>query len=107
MDPRPTGIVVGLIGAVVLVVSALADPLGIGEGHTFGGERAGDHEDDHRRGRGDSLRPRRSERTASYALRKARQPEGVSAVLAVGIRWFLVAVAIVAILALVFLLATA
>jgi hypothetical protein len=36
MDPRPTGIVVGLIGAVVLVVSALADPLGIGEGHTFG-----------------------------------------------------------------------
>jgi hypothetical protein len=36
MDPRPTGIVVGLIGAVVLAISALADPLGIGEGHTFG-----------------------------------------------------------------------
>jgi hypothetical protein len=36
MDPRPTGIVVGLIGAVVLAVSALADTLGIGEGHTFG-----------------------------------------------------------------------
>jgi hypothetical protein len=30
------GIVVGLIGAVVLAVSALADTLGIGEGHTFG-----------------------------------------------------------------------
>jgi hypothetical protein len=36
MDPRPAGIVVGLIGAVVLAVSALADTLGIGEGHTFG-----------------------------------------------------------------------
>jgi hypothetical protein len=36
MDPRPTGIVVGLIGAVILAISALADPLGIGEGHTFG-----------------------------------------------------------------------
>ncbi len=36
MDPRPVGIVVGLIGAVVLAVSALADTLGIGEGHTFG-----------------------------------------------------------------------
>jgi hypothetical protein len=30
------GIVVGLIGAVVLAISALADTLGLGEGHTFG-----------------------------------------------------------------------
>lgn len=30
------GIVVGIVGAVVLAVAALADSLGIGEGHTFG-----------------------------------------------------------------------
>jgi drug/metabolite transporter (DMT)-like permease len=36
MDERPLGIVVALAGAVGLAVSALADPLGIGEGHTFG-----------------------------------------------------------------------
>ena len=36
MDPRPTGIVLALAGAVGLVISALADPLGIGEGEVFG-----------------------------------------------------------------------
>jgi hypothetical protein len=36
MDPRPTGIVLALVGAVGLVISALADPLGIGEGEVFG-----------------------------------------------------------------------
>lgn len=36
MDPRPAGIVLALAGAVGLVISALADPLGIGEGEVFG-----------------------------------------------------------------------
>lgn len=36
MDPRPTGIVLALVGAVGLAISALADPLGIGEGEVFG-----------------------------------------------------------------------
>lgn len=35
-DPRPLGIVVLVVGAVGLAVSALADPLGIGEGEVFG-----------------------------------------------------------------------
>jgi hypothetical protein len=36
MDPRPTGIVLALVGAVGLVISALANPLGIGETEVFG-----------------------------------------------------------------------
>jgi hypothetical protein len=36
MDPRPTGIVLALVGAVGLAIAALADPLGIGEGEVFG-----------------------------------------------------------------------
>lgn len=36
MDERPLGIVVALAGAAGLAVSALADPLGIGEGEVFG-----------------------------------------------------------------------
>jgi hypothetical protein len=36
MDPRPLGIVLAIVGAVGTAVSALADPLGIGEGNTFG-----------------------------------------------------------------------
>jgi hypothetical protein len=36
MNPRPIGVVIGVIGAVVIAISALADTLGIGEGHTFG-----------------------------------------------------------------------
>lgn len=33
---RPVGILIALLGAAGAVVSALADPLDIGEGHTFG-----------------------------------------------------------------------
>ena len=36
MDERPLGIVIALVGAVGLAVSAFADPLGIGEGEVFG-----------------------------------------------------------------------
>lgn len=36
MDPRPLGLLLALGGAVGVVVSALADPLGIGEGQVFG-----------------------------------------------------------------------
>ena len=36
MDPRPIGILLLLGGAVGTAVAALADPLGIGEGHIFG-----------------------------------------------------------------------
>jgi hypothetical protein len=36
MDPRPLGIVLVIVGAVGTAVSALADPLGIGEGNVFG-----------------------------------------------------------------------
>lgn len=36
MDPRPTGIVLALVGAVGLAISALANPLGIGETEVFG-----------------------------------------------------------------------
>ncbi len=35
-DPRPVGIILALAGAVGIALSALADPLGIGEGHVFG-----------------------------------------------------------------------
>ncbi len=35
-DPRPVGIVLALAGAAGLAISALADPLGIGEGNVFG-----------------------------------------------------------------------
>ena len=36
IDERPLGIVIALLGAVGIAVAALADPLGIGEGHVFG-----------------------------------------------------------------------
>lgn len=36
MDPRPLGLVLVIAGALGAVVSALADPLGIGEGNVFG-----------------------------------------------------------------------
>ena len=36
MDPRPLGFVVALIGAAGTVISALADPLGIGQADGFG-----------------------------------------------------------------------
>jgi hypothetical protein len=36
MDPRPIGIVLVLLGAIGVAISALADPLGIGEGEVFG-----------------------------------------------------------------------
>lgn len=36
MEQRPLGLVIALLGAVGLAVAALADPLGIGEGHVFG-----------------------------------------------------------------------
>jgi hypothetical protein len=36
MDPKPVGLVLVIAGALGAVVSALADPLGIGEGHVFG-----------------------------------------------------------------------
>ena len=36
MDERPLGIVLALVGAVGTAIAALADPLGIGEGETFG-----------------------------------------------------------------------
>jgi hypothetical protein len=35
-DPRPIGILLLIVGAVGTAVSALADPLGIGEGDVFG-----------------------------------------------------------------------
>jgi hypothetical protein len=35
-DPRPVGLVIALVGAVGTAISALADPLGIGEGEVFG-----------------------------------------------------------------------
>jgi hypothetical protein len=36
MEQRPVGIFIAALGAVGIVVSALADPLGLGEGHVFG-----------------------------------------------------------------------
>ncbi len=36
MDPRTAGIVIAIIGVVGTAIAALADPLGIGEGETFG-----------------------------------------------------------------------
>lgn len=36
MDERPLGIVIFLVGAVGAVISALANPLGIGEEEVFG-----------------------------------------------------------------------
>lgn len=36
MDPRPFGFVVALIGAAGLVISALADPIGVGQAEGFG-----------------------------------------------------------------------
>jgi hypothetical protein len=36
MDERPMGIVVTVVGLIGLLVSLLADPLGIGEGEVFG-----------------------------------------------------------------------
>jgi hypothetical protein len=35
-DPRPIGLLLLIVGAVGTAVAALADPLGIGEGHVFG-----------------------------------------------------------------------
>jgi hypothetical protein len=35
-DPRPVGIVLALAGVAGIAISALADPLGIGEGNVFG-----------------------------------------------------------------------
>jgi hypothetical protein len=35
-DSRPLGIVLVVVGAAGLAISALADPLGIGEGNVFG-----------------------------------------------------------------------
>ena len=35
-DPRTAGIVIAIIGIVGTAIAALADPLGIGEGETFG-----------------------------------------------------------------------
>jgi hypothetical protein len=36
MDPRPFGTVVALIGAAGLLISAFADPIGIGQAEGFG-----------------------------------------------------------------------
>jgi hypothetical protein len=36
MDERPLGIVVALVGVAGLIISALANPLGIGETEAFG-----------------------------------------------------------------------
>jgi hypothetical protein len=36
MDPRPFGFVVALIGAAGLIVSALADSIGVGQAEGFG-----------------------------------------------------------------------
>ena len=36
MEQRPVGIFIAALGAVGIVVAALADPLGLGEGHVFG-----------------------------------------------------------------------
>jgi hypothetical protein len=36
MEQRPVGIFIAALGAVGIAVSALADPLGLGEGHVFG-----------------------------------------------------------------------
>jgi hypothetical protein len=36
MDPRTAGIVIAIIGIIGTAIAALADPLGIGEGETFG-----------------------------------------------------------------------
>jgi hypothetical protein len=36
MDPRPFGSVVALIGAAGLIISALADPIGVGQAEGFG-----------------------------------------------------------------------
>jgi hypothetical protein len=36
MDPRPAGLVIAILGVVGTAIAALADPLGIGEGETFG-----------------------------------------------------------------------
>jgi hypothetical protein len=36
MDPRQAGLVIAILGVVGTAIAALADPLGIGEGETFG-----------------------------------------------------------------------
>jgi hypothetical protein len=36
IDERPLGIVIAVIGVIGTLIAVLADPLGIGEGHTFG-----------------------------------------------------------------------
>jgi hypothetical protein len=36
MDPRPAGLVIAILGIAGTAIAALADPLGIGEGETFG-----------------------------------------------------------------------
>ena len=36
IEERPLGIVLVLVGALGTAIAALADPLGIGEGHVFG-----------------------------------------------------------------------
>jgi hypothetical protein len=36
MDPRSAGIAIAILGIVGTAIAALADPLGIGEGETFG-----------------------------------------------------------------------
>jgi hypothetical protein len=36
LEERPLGIVIALIGVAGAAIAALADPLGLGEGHVFG-----------------------------------------------------------------------
>ena len=36
MEQRPVGVFIAALGVVGIVVAALADPLGLGEGHVFG-----------------------------------------------------------------------
>jgi hypothetical protein len=36
IEERPLGILIAAVGIVGLLVAAFADPLGLGEGHTFG-----------------------------------------------------------------------
>ena len=36
MDPRPFGFIVALIGAAGLAISAVADPIGVGQAEGFG-----------------------------------------------------------------------
>ena len=141
------GIVVGIVGAVVLAVAALADSLGIGEGHTFGwlqtlgvvlgalilliglaivvgwiptrrktvvtsGSRRHDHHDGGRgvAARGGAASPRRRpDPAAARALpwARVRLPEGVSAMLAMSVRMFLIAIVVLGIATVAFLIATA